>query len=173
MKNCVCLYTALLHHLSFVRQLCAQNILAPIDDSPKAASLSSETRQISCSRICSLLFQLPSKLNILAEKIRVHGHALLLSHIYLFQDQTALLFDKISLSLCPLFLRQEFSSYILGTIPNGISSHRPHGLCFSVPQRYYSNVLPIEGSTLIRFSSPTKSRSIQSQFLVKIIVENP
>ena len=168
MKNCVCLYTALLHHLSFVSQLFGQNILAPIDDPPKAASLSSETRQISCSRICSLLSQLPSKLNILAEKIRAHGHALLLSHIYLFQNQTALLFDKISLSLCPLSPRQEFSSYILDTIPNGILSHRQHGLCFSIPQRHYIKVLPIEGSALMRFSSPTKSRSIQSQFLVKI-----
>ncbi|MGD8500670.1 MAG: hypothetical protein PVJ86_08480, partial [Phycisphaerales bacterium] len=38
---------------------------------------------------------------------------------------------------------------------------------FLIPQTDYINVFPIEGNTLMRFSSPTESRSIQSHFFVK------
>jgi len=164
MKNYVLLYNVLLHHLSSARRQFAQNIPVPKNDRPKASSLFRETLQIFCSMRYFLLSLLPLKSNILVEKTRVYEYAPQLLHSYLSLNQILPLFYKITVSLCHVLLRQGLFSYILGTIPNGICSHKQHDLCFLVPQGYYINVFPIEGNTLMRFSSPTKGRSIQSRF---------
>ncbi len=164
MKNCVFLYIVLLHLLSSALPQSTQNTLVPKDGHPIASFLRPGTPQISCSTIYSLLPLLPSKLSTLAEKTEVYKHALVLPRNYLSQNQTLLLSYKIAPLPCLLLRQQGFSSYILDTIPNGICSHRQHDLCSLVPQRYYINVFPIGRNTLLRFSSPTKSRSIQSLF---------
>ena len=164
MRNCVLLYNALLRHLSSAHRQFAQNIPVPKNDRPKVFSLFRETLQIFCSMKYSLLSLLPLKSNILVEKTKVYEYAPRLLHSYLSQNQIIPLFYKITLSLCCILLQQGLFSYILGTIPNGICSHKQHDLCFLVPQGYYINVFPIEGNTLMRFSSPTKGRSIQSLF---------
>lgn len=164
MKNYVLLYNVLLRHLSSAHRQFAQNIPVPKNDRPKALSLFWETLQIFCSMKYSLLSLLPLKSNILVEKTKVYECAPQLLHNCLSQNQILPLFYKITPSPCRVSLQQGLFSYILGTIPNGICSHKQRDLYFSKPHGYYINVFPIEGNTLMRFSSPTKGRSIQSRF---------
>lgn len=170
MRNCVFRYIALLRHLSLAHPPFVRNIPVPKNGLPTVFSLFRETLQISCSMKYSLLSLPPLKSNILAEKIKVCEYAPLLPHNYLSQNQTLPLSCRTIPSPCPVSPQQGLFSYTLDTIPNGTCSHKQHGLYSSIPQGYYINVFPIEGNTLIRFSSPTKSRSIQSCFLRKIYV---
>lgn len=129
MKNCVFLYNALSHHLSSAHRQSEQNIPVPKNDHPKVFSLFRETPQIFCPMKYSLLSLLHLKSNILEEKTKVYECAPQLLHSYLSRNQTLPLFYKTTSSPCRVSLRPRFSSYTLGTIPNGICSHKQHDLC--------------------------------------------
>ena len=162
MKNCASLYTALSHRPLCAHQLFSQNTLVPRNVLPKASSSTSGIPQISYCPIYLLLSQQLSLLNTSAEKKSTHEYGPPQLHTYLFQNQIAQLFQKIAPLPVLLSFQQGFSSYTLDTIPNDTSLHKQHGLCSSMSQAYYINVSPIEGNSLMRFSSPTKSRSIQT-----------
>jgi len=161
MKNCVFLYTALSLHLLSVHPLSLQNTLAPTNALPKASPSSSDTPQIPCCLISLLLSPQLSLLNTSAGMKPKCVHDLQLFHTCLFQIQIAQL-DKTIASPALLPPLQEPSSYTSGTTLNDISLPKQHDLCSSMPQAYYIKGSPIEVYPLMRFSSPTKSRSIQT-----------
>ena len=162
MNNCAFLYTDLLYHQLFAHQLFSQNNPAPTNALPKASSSTSDIPQISYCLI-SLLLSLQLELsNTWAGTKSIHECDPPQPHIYLFQNHIAQLFQKTAPLPVPLSPQQGFSSYISDTKPNDTSLHKQRGLCSLTSQAYYINVSPIEGNTLMRFSSPTKSRSIQT-----------
>jgi len=164
MKNCAFVYIALLHRLLPAPLRFAQNIPVPKNDLPIISSVYPGTQQISCSMKYSLLSLLPLKSSTWAEKTTVYEYDPLLPHSYLSQNQTPLLSYKISPLPSLLSHQPRFSSYISGTIPDDICFHKQHDSYFSIPHGYYINAFPIDRNPLMRFSSPTKSRSIQSLF---------
>jgi hypothetical protein len=80
----------------------------------------------------------------------------------LFQNQIAQLFYKTIALPALLPPQQEPSSYTSDTILNDTSLHKQHDSYSLMTQGYYINGFPIEENPLMRFSSPTKSRSIQT-----------
>ena len=162
MRNCASLYTDLLHHPLFARQLFSQNTPAPTNALPKASYSTSDIPQMSYCLISLLLSPQLELSNTWVGTKSICECDPPQPHIYLFQNHIAQLFQRIAPLPVPLSPQQEFSSCISDTTPNDTSLHKQHGSCSLTSQAYYINVSPIEGNTLMRFSSPTKSRSIQT-----------
>ncbi len=162
MKSYAYQYIALLHHLLLAHQLSSQNILVPRNVFAITSPSLSETHQRLYCQICPLLSQLLLLWNTLVERISKYVHDPLQLHTDLFQNQIALLSQKISPLPSSLPLLLKLFSCTLGTIQNDIELHKQHGLCFLKPCLIISRESPIEGDSLMCFSSPTKSRSIQT-----------
>ena len=162
MKNCASRYSALSHHPLLAHRLFWQNSPAPIDDHPRAFSSISDTLQIFYCSISLLLFLLPWLSNTVAGTILTGVYDPQPFRICLSQTHIVQLSYKPIASLVLLLLLSVSFSYISDTIPNDTSLHKPHDSYSSRPHGYYINGLPFEGNPLMRFSSPTKSRSIQT-----------
>ena len=162
MKNCAFLYAVLLHRRLFARQPFSQNNPAPTNAIPKASSSTSDIPQIPCYLIYLLLSLQLELSNTRAGTKAIYECGPPQPHIYQSQNHIAQLFQKTDPLPVPLSPQQGFSSYISDTTPNDTSLHKQRGLCSLTSQAYYINVFPIEGNTLMRFSSPTESRSIQT-----------
>lgn len=112
MSNCASLYTALLHRLLFAHQPSSQNTLVPTNALPKASSSTSGVPQKSYCPISLLLSLQLSLSNTPVETKSTHEYDPPQLHIYLSQNQTAQLFQKIAPLPVPYLPNQDSLSIL-------------------------------------------------------------